>query len=285
MNAIIDKYEKYTVHTIENAEFTGVYDLMVHAPSEKPTDNPYGFICNYHFYIKYGDKVYVDVIWVGEIVISFAELQKNQYLKHHYDLSLLLTNDKDKNVVIEYNKDDSEHHTHGQYGKKRFWSFNTAYPETSFLINNIMNTNGSVMMIKNFSNKCYYKINPYDLVNMEYSSQEELNTFNNNYMLNVPEIVNKVFNNMYNYYNNIAIDYNIKIMEKEIEELSEIFQDKKNLINLVALSDKEGMNSDVLTTIYKYLVSSEGNLRYNKIINKLTDCKNKLEINTQILSA
>ena len=120
---------------------------------------------------------------------------------------------------------------------------------------------------------------------MEYSSQEELNTFNNNYMLNVPEIVNKVFNNMYNYYNNIAIDYNIKIMEKEIEELSEIFQDKKNLINLVALSDKEGMNSDVLTTIYKYLVSSEGNLRYNKIINKLTDCKNKLEINTQILSA
>ena len=33
----------------------------------------------YHLFIKYGDKVYMEVKDVGEIVISFAELQNNNY--------------------------------------------------------------------------------------------------------------------------------------------------------------------------------------------------------------
>jgi hypothetical protein len=50
---------------------------------------------DYHLFAKQEDKVYIEVRNAGEIVISFAELQKNKYWKYYYDLSLLLSNDKD----------------------------------------------------------------------------------------------------------------------------------------------------------------------------------------------
>jgi hypothetical protein len=74
-------------------------------------------------------------------------------------------------------------------------------------------------------------------------------------------------------------------MEMELDELSTIFEDKKNVINLVALNEKEGMNGDLLRIIYNHLISSEGNNIYTGIIDKIEDCKNKLERDVLILEA
>jgi len=83
MNATIRGNDLYTYYTVANAEFSGVldkynvvyYNRIIH-------------IYDYHLFIRYGDKVYMDVKGVGDIVISFDELQKNKHWLHYYDLSL-----------------------------------------------------------------------------------------------------------------------------------------------------------------------------------------------------
>jgi hypothetical protein len=77
-------------------------------------------------------------------------------------------------------------------------------------------------------------------------------------------------------------------MEKELEELLVFFEDKKNVLNLATLSDKDGMNSDIIRVIYNFLVSPSSPNAHNKykgIIDNLEHYKNKLEINTMILEA
>jgi hypothetical protein len=228
----------------------------------------------YHFFIRYGDKVYIEVRDVGEIIISFADLQKHKYLKYYYDLSLMLTNEKYKNKVIQYHKYGSEYHSKQIYSEPRVWSFNTAYIETC------MNTNETTL--KDIGDICYYKINPYDLMNMEYNSQQELEIFNRNYIATLPEIINNLFDKRCIVYNNIAIDYQVSIMENELCELSTYFDDKKNVLNLVVLSDKVGINGDIIRVIYNFMVSPKENKRYLGIIDKI-EYKSRLELNAQIL--
>jgi len=62
-------------------------------------------------------------------------------------------------------------------------------------------------------------------------------------------------------------------MEKELDELRAFFEDKKNILNLATLSKKDGMNSDVLMSIYRHLVSPEGNDNYEYIISNLENRK------------
>uniref|UniRef100_A0A6C0L9N6 Uncharacterized protein n=1 Tax=viral metagenome TaxID=1070528 RepID=A0A6C0L9N6_9ZZZZ len=271
MNSTIDASSKHAFHTISNVEFTGVYDNLVYNFAHTR-----GSISWYHFFIRYGDKVYMEVKGVGDIVISFAELQKNRYWKYYYDLSLMLTNNEDKNMVIQYHKYGSEYLDEQIYQEPRFWSFNTAYIETSM---NLKSTS-----VKNYGNICYYKINPYDLENMEYTSVKNLEIFEGNYMITSPEIKNKGFNKMCVIYNNLVIDYHANIMEKELEDLSTIIQDKKNVITLTTLLDKEDMNGDILMIIYNNLVSTDGDKKYKDIINKIGNY-GRLERNAQILAA
>ena len=281
MNSIINVCVKHALfHTVKNAEFTGVYDKLVYDFANNPDDNREGFICNYHFFIRYGDKIYMDVKGIGEIVITFAELQQNKYWKHYYDISLMLTNSKDKNLVIQYHKYGSEYLSEKIYEEPRLWSFNTAYIETSM--------NSKDTHIKNYGNICYYKINPYDLVNMEYTSQEDLDIFKINYITKRPEIKNKVFDIMCIIYKNLAVDYNTQIikneideMEKELEELSVMFEDKKNIINLVILNNRIGMNDDIQMMIYNYIISHEGYKKYEAI---MLDNSNKLVSIAQIMA-
>jgi hypothetical protein len=281
MNSIINVCGKHALfHTVKNAEFTGVYDKLVYDFANNPGDNRNGFICNYHFFIRYGDKIYMDVKGIGEIVITFAELQQNKYWKHYYDISLMLTNSKDKNLVIQYHKYGSEYLSEKIYEEPRLWSFNTAYIETSM--------NSKDTHIKNYGNICYYKINPYDLVNMEYTSQEDLDIFKINYITKRPEIKNKVFDIMCIIYKNLAVDYNTQIikneideMEKELEELSVMFEDKKNIINLVILNNRIGMNDDIQMMIYNYIISHEGYKKYEAI---MLDNSNKLVSIAQIMA-
>jgi hypothetical protein len=49
---------------------------------------------------------------------------------------------------------------------------------------------------------------------------------------------------------NIATEYQVSKMEKELKELWAYFEDKKDVINLVAtLNKKYSMNNDILTLI------------------------------------
>jgi hypothetical protein len=272
MNSTIDASSKHAFHTIANAEFTGVYDNLIYNFAHTS-----GSISSYHFFITYGDKVYVEVKGIGEIVLPFAELQKNRYWYYYYNLSQLLTNDKDKNVVIQYHKYGSEYLKEHIYEEPRFWSFNTAYIETS------MNTK-STTIIKNCGNVCYYKINPYNLTNMEYTSQEYLEIFERTYMITNPLIINKAFDRTSVIFNNLAIEYQVGIIEKELNELSAIFEDKKHIINLAALYDRQGMNSDILAIIYNNLVSANGYDKYKGIISELGNY-GRLESVARILEA
>lgn len=271
MNSTIDDFYYRAYHTVTNAEFTCAFDRMV---SINNTIN----ISDYHLFIKYGDKVYIEVKNIGEIIISFAELQNNKYLKYYYDLSHMLTNNK--NLVIQdlhYNINYNDH-THRIYNEQRFWSIDTAFIE--------LNINTKINKVINNENVCYYKINPYNLENMEYTSHDDLSTFESTYMSRCA-FRNDVFDKVCIINNNLAINYNASLIEKELDKLSVIIEDKKNVINLAMLNEKlnkNDINNDILMIIYDNLVSADENGRYRTIMNKLGNYR-ILESVAQILSA
>lgn len=54
---------------------------------------------------------------------------------------------------------------------------------------------------------------------------------------------------------NIAIEYQVSKMEKELDELSTFFEDKKNVVNLVdVIQEKYVIYSDILIIIYNFLL-------------------------------
>ena len=152
----------FAYHRFTNVEFTGVFGE------------------DYHLFIKYGDKVYMEVKGVGEVVISFDELQKNKHWKHwkqYYDLSLLLTPDKHSLAQdIVYSSNNSKNPD--AYNEARFWSVHTAFMETE---------NDARIIREGYV--CYYKINPFDLENMEYTSKEDLDVFEETYRNTRSELI------------------------------------------------------------------------------------------------
>ena len=196
MNSTIIASSKTAFHTFENVEFSGVFDKII--------NNDLTCQCKYHLFIRYGDKVYMDVKGVGEIVIPFAELQQNKYWKYYYDLSLLLTNDK--NMVVQDLKYSSEYNDYQLYDEARFWSIDTAS------IENDLHTNK--LMVINYDDNCYLKINPYDLVNMEYTKSEDLNIFRQIYMMGY------VDENMWGVHYNLAIEYQTNLIQKSLKKFS-----------------------------------------------------------------
>jgi hypothetical protein len=267
MNSTIVSSMKHDFHTFSNAEFTGVFDCCYY-----PT-------YNYHIFIRYGDKIYMEVKGVGEIVITFAELQKNKYWNYYYNLSLMLSIDPHKVAKdLRYNSDYIDYNL---YEEKRVWS--TYSP---VIINN-RETNTKIL--DNRDNNCYYKINPFDLEKMEYTLLEDLEIFRNIYMSN--GFQNNIFETMHTTYNNLAIEHQTRIMEEMMEELVELSaffreleKDKNNLDNLLILYDKVDMNSDVLTIIYNNLLSVDGRKTYEYVMNELGNC-NQLQRIAQIIAA
>ena len=172
MNCTIYPSAKTAYHIFTNVEFTAVVDIMKYH--------------EYHLFIKYGDKVYMDVRGVGEVVISFDELQKNEQwkeLKHYYDLSLMLTSDK--HLVAQELRYSSEYSDYSLYDDVRHW-----YIDTAFIVSDMRGDTGRKVLVKHgdrlFHEKvAYYKINPYDLEKMEYTSQEDLEVFRMNYMSSI----------------------------------------------------------------------------------------------------
>jgi hypothetical protein len=199
---------------------------------------------DYHLFAKHGEKVYMEVRNAGEIVISFAELQKNKYWKYYYDLSLLLANDKhtlmiNKETSNAFNKIYNDIY---DYKEDRLWSFETAYIDMQ------------PFKIIPSGNVCYFKINPADVEGMEYSTKQEIEVFERNYTNSLERI--KYFQSRSVIYKNIAFEYQASKMEKELDELSAFFENKKHIANITAIKEKLDTNIDVLMIIYKNLVDN-----------------------------
>jgi hypothetical protein len=276
MNSTISTDDYFNHHTFTNVEFTGVFERIKLQSVINET------LYSIHIFIKYGNKVYMEDYRLGHIIISFDELQKNKYWKHFYDLSLMLTNNK--HLVIEDIKYNSNF-SYGPvgypvyFGETRLWWIDTTIIDGNHIIDQEVERN-----IENKGHLCYYKINPYDLENMEYTTQEDLDTYLHTYMTRRCDIVYNRFDKKAMIFNDLAIDYNIRMIEKEIEELYEIFEDIKNVINLAVLNDKKDINYDVLMMIYNNIVSANGNRRYKHLMNDLGK-SNRFESIAQILEA
>jgi len=210
----------HSYHTVANAEITGVfcqqkyqaYSYRYNVPDSIVYRN--AIIGDYHLFVKQGEKVYMEVKNVGEIVMSFADLQKNKYWKYYYELSLLLANDK--NLVIKnevFNKDYDEVY---EYTGKRVWSLETAYIDLD-----IDQDTKKTYKIVPSGNVCYYKINPADLEKMEYASQQGIDIFKRIYMCR-SDVRSGYFLKRSVIYKNIAIEYQVSKMENELDELSQI---------------------------------------------------------------
>ena len=248
-----------------------------------------GISGDYHLFAKHGDKVYMEVKNVGEIVMSFAELQKNKYWKYYYDLSLMLANDKEiKNEAFNNFYDEAYKYTGNDdeyYTENRVWSLDTAYIDID-IDENFKHT----YKIIPSGNVCCYKINPADVEKMEYASPQDIDIFNEIY-----EYRNFVrfgyFINRSEIYKNIAIEYQVSKMEKELEELSTFFEDMKrienmNIANITAIQEKVEMNIDVLMLIYKNLADND-NADNPKIVAKIEramEAKNALKLISRILA-
>jgi hypothetical protein len=197
----------------------------------------------------------MDVKGVGEVVISYEELQKNKYWKYYYDLSLMLADDK--HLVAQELRFSSDYCDYILYDTARHW-----WIDTHYIVNNELHRYGDKGIRDTYDKLAYFKINPFNLENMEYTSPEYLEVFRMNYMSSI-----ELFETKYTVYNNLAIEYQTKKMEEmneEIDELSTYFklevEDRKNVLSVIALYDKnEDMNRDLLMMIYKNLVRTNAN--------------------------
>ena len=258
-------------HTIANTgtECTGVFCQEIYvAYSYRYNDPEYmgyriGIAGDYHLFARHGDKVYMEVKKVGEIVISFAELQQNKYWRYYYELSCMLAINKEiKNEPFNNFYEEAY-----EYTGNRVWSLDTAYIDLD-----IDQNAKKIYKIIPSGNVCYYKINPADLEKMEYASQQGIDIFKQIYMCR-NDVRSGYFLSRSLIYKNLAIEYQVSKMEKELDELSAIFEDKKNVLNLVALKEKQGLNGDILAIISRYLVSANGDNKYERIISELGNRK------------
>ena len=174
MNSTTSYINDNEYHTFTNVEFSGVIVKSELCPWNNITNSidrtKQTYFTDYHLFIKYGDKVYIEVFNTGEIVISYDDLQKNKYLKHYYDLSLLIADNK--NTIIKKTKYKNEEPY--LYNEDRFWGIDCAFIEGTYKNEETLDT---AYKIANNQELYYYKINPYDLENMECSPQEKAYNF------------------------------------------------------------------------------------------------------------
>lgn len=273
-----------TYQTIANAECTGVFCQQVYDAYSYRYNVPdsmvhrIGIMGDYHLFVRSGDKIYIEVRKVGEIVISFAELQKNKYLKYYYDLSLLLANDK--HTVIHNSSFNKLYDEIYEYTGNRKWSLDTAFIDLDI----DQNSKKTYKIIPS-GNICYYRINPFDLEGMEYTSQQGIDLFKRIYMSR-SDVRLGYFLNRSVIYKNIALEYNVTKMDEELDELSEFFDNKKNIFTLAAIQKKHFIDNDVLMIIYESLVGNDKSDIANMIakIDRAREAKTALELISHIIA-
>ena len=127
------------------------------------------------------------------------------------------------------------------------WSLDTAYIDLDI----DQNSNKESYKIIPSGNVCYYRINPTDLEKMEYASPQEIDIFERTYICR-NEIRFGYFRNRNGIYKNLAIEYQVYKMDKELDELWAFFEDMKQAVNiLTTLNDKYSLNEDIIRIIIK----------------------------------
>jgi hypothetical protein len=236
-------------------EFSGVFDASF---NYKKSENNIIYL-KYFLFIKYGDLIYIDIKNVGSIIIPFNELMKHKYLKMYYELSIMLIDNKHQ--IIE--KISKDYYYKGQYNNKiyneeRDWFIDSAYFIEDF-----------TTKIKKVETGKYYHfcdINPHDLRIMDVSNTKDIKTFYNVLYIRYGYEHGIILKDLIENYTNLLLEYNIKLIEGKIEELSASQEDNKNIINLIELNNKKGMNLDIFCLLYNTVISEKGKNKYANFI-------------------
>lgn len=255
---------------ISNMEFSAFFDLTTNNIGDRILYIKYFLFIKYN--IKNKEYIYIDVKTVGSIVMPFEELLKNKLLKMYYDLSLLLV--KDKNRFIEKLCDDGcywDDEITRLYKKPR-----NCFIDCAYILNNVVNTDKQY---------CYYEMDPYLLIDPNYMWLDdttgdrkwfhtplEIEKFNNKFKNRLGyELIS--FEKHYNKYTNLIVEYEIALMEKELDELSSIEDDKINSIKLIAFNDKKDMNCDIFKIIYNHLINQKNSKRFASYLENVDNDK------------
>ena len=249
-----NEYREYNNY-IPNMEFSAFFDMTTNNLGDRI------IYLKYFLFIKYDNKIYIEVKSVGYIIMLFEELMKNKLLKMYYELSLLLV--KDKNMFVEKISNDG-----------RFWDAEiteiykgrrNCFVDCAYILNDIVKTDKQY---------CYYDINPFELKDPHslwidpytgerkyVNTASEIEWFNYNFKVRLGYEVGSFEKRVINY-TNLIVEYNATLMEKELDEISATEDNKINLIKLIAFNDKKDMNCDIFQVIYSNLICSNEAKRY-----------------------
>ena len=218
-------------------EFSGFFQAYTTKNKDYVVDN------KYFLFIKFRELVYIDVKGIGAIIIPFERLLKQKYLKMYYELSTHLI--KNTHQIIEEKRG-------GYYSKEINWFIDTAY----FVKHDMKRT------IESGKYSCYYNINPNDLRNASVSRDEDIATFFRNLKKRNRYEQSRHFVD----YTNLMLEYNIGLIEREVDELIPSQEDDKNVQKLFELNSKKGMNDDIFRILYSCVVSEDGQRKYAQIV-------------------
>ena len=256
---------------IPDMEFSAFFDLTTNNLGDRV------IYLKYFLFIKYDNKIYIEVKSVGYIIMPFEELMKNKILKMYYELSLLLV--KDKNMFVEnISFSDNGDRIWDDEITKMYKSKRSCFVDCAYILNNVVKTDKQY---------CYYYINPFELIDSYYGKRMVVDTFsqiasfNYNFKVRLGYEVSGFEKRLINY-TNLVIAYNATLMENELDELSAIEDDKLTIIKLIAFNDKKNMNSDIFQVIYNNLVSAKRTNIYAPYLANLSNNKNRTI--TQIIS-
>jgi hypothetical protein len=76
----------------------------------------------------------------------------------------------------------------------------------------------------------------------------------------------RIFKGIFTDYTNLMLEYNIKMVGEEIDEISATQEDNKNIVNLLEFNNKKGMNLDIFRILYENIVSTEGQKKYSNFV-------------------
>jgi len=240
---------QYIYHYIKDMEFSGVFDAGFNP--KRSGDNI--IYLKYFLFIKFNDLVYIDIKGLGAIIIPFEELMIHKYLKMYYELSLLLTENKHK--IIEKRSGD---YNKTIYKEERDWFIDCAYFVEDF--------STKIKKIDSGKYYCFYAINPNDLRNMKVSYATEIDMFYKTLYIRYGYEQGRIYKGLIEDYTNLLLEYNIKLIGEEVEEISDSQEDDKNMNNLVALNKKDGMNPDIFRILYNGIISTKGQNKFEKYV-------------------
>jgi hypothetical protein len=264
----VNQYHEYHNY-ISDMEFSGFFDFTTNNIGDRI------IYLKYFLFIKYNNNIYIEVKSVGFIIMPFEELMKNKILKMYYELSLMLV--KDKNMFVEKISDDGNRIWDDEI-TKIYKGQRNCFIDCAYILNNVVKTDKQY---------CYYDFNPFELKDPHslwldpytgarkvVNTSSEIESFNYNFRARLGYQIGGFEKRLIDY-TNLIVEYNATLMEKELDELSAIEDDKLTIIKLIAFNDKKYMNSDIFQVIYNNLVSIKRTNIYAPYLANLSNDKNR----------